>query len=112
MLAIKFSRVGKKGQPSFRVVVTEKSRDPWGKNVEIVGHIDRRAKKQSLNAERIAYWISKGAQPTDSVWNMLVDAKIVEGKKHSITTLSKKRREKIAAKTVSPAETPVQGNPV
>ena len=46
MLAIKFQRVGKKHQPSYRIVVQEKKHDPWGTSLEILGkfrlngHID------------------------------------------------------------------------
>lgn len=83
MLAIKLSRVGKKKQPSYRLIVVEKTKDPWGKAKEIVGFYNPRTKPKTitLEAERIKYWITKGAQPTETVWNILVDAQIVKGNK-------------------------------
>jgi small subunit ribosomal protein S16 len=96
MLTIKLSRFGKKKQPSFRLLVLEKSKDPWGDYLEMLGHYNPRTKKAEFNAERIKYWISKGAKPTDSVHNFLVANKIIEGKKVGVTRISHKRREKLA----------------
>ncbi len=49
--------------------------------MEEVGFADPVKKKRTLNAERIKYWISKGAQPSDSIHNLLISEKIIEGKK-------------------------------
>lgn len=107
MLTIKLRRVGKKKQPTFRLVVTEKGRDPWGDNLEIVGWMNPRAKTKALEVERIKHWLSKGAQATDTVWNLLIDEKIVEGDKRRAITISKKRQAKIdAAKPPSPSDSP------
>lgn len=95
MLAIKLSRVGKKKQPSFRLIVVEKSKDPWGTSVENVGFYNPRTEPREvrLEAERIKYWISKGAQPTATVWNMLIDAGIVKGEKRKANPRVKKSEE-------------------
>ena len=68
MLRIRFSRTGKVGQPSFRVVVAEKSAPVKGRYIELLGNFlpARDPKVVSLNKERITYWISKGAIPTDT----------------------------------------------
>lgn len=83
MLSIRLSRVGKTKRPSFRILVADKRRDPWGKHLEILGHVDPLAKpkKVTLEVERIKYWLSKGAQPTPTVRNLLIDEKVIEGKK-------------------------------
>ena len=83
MLSIRLSRIGKKKTPAFRLLVTEKTRDPWGKYLEILGKYDPLAnpKKIDFDAERIKYWMSKGAQPTPTVRNMLIDLKVIEGTK-------------------------------
>lgn len=83
MLAIRLTRVGKKKQPTFRLVVQDKQKDPWGKAVEIVGNYNARTspKTVALKADRIKYWMSMGAQPSPSVHNILVDAKVIEGEK-------------------------------
>lgn len=104
MLSIRLSRTGKKKQPHFRVVVMEKGRDPWGKVIEILGHRNPRSKEAVLKADRIKHWISKGAQATDSVWNILVDEKVVEGKKRNITHISKKRTGKLEEKVAANEE--------
>lgn len=107
MLSIRFSKVGKKKQPTFRLIVTEKTRDPWGKHLEILGWKNPRTKETVLKADRIKYWIEKGAQPTDTVHNLLIDEKIIEDKKRRVVTISKTRQTKIdAAKPVPPAPEP------
>ncbi len=81
MLSIRLSRIGKKKIPSYRLIVTEKTRDPWGKHLEILGKHDPIGKKTEFDVERIKYWMSKGAQPTATVHNMLVNMKVIEGAK-------------------------------
>ena len=88
MLSIRLSRIGKKHQPSYRIIVLDKRKDPWGDCLENLGFYNPMVnpKKVELKVERIKYWISQGAQPTDTVWNFLIDQKVVGGdrrKKHS-----------------------------
>lgn len=106
MLAIKLSRVGKKKQPSYRVLVLPKTKDPWGDYLENVGIYNPKAKPKmiQLNAERIKYWISKGAQPTPTVHNLLVSQGIIEGKKLPVSRISKRHAERLAAE--KPKATP------
>lgn len=100
MLSIRLTRVGKRKHPFFRLIVTEKSRDPWGKALEILGTYNTLANPVTVefNKERILYWISKGAQCTESVWNILVDEKVVTGEKRKKNSVSKRRKEKLAKK--------------
>ena len=94
MLNIRFSRIGKKKQPSYRIIVLEKRRDPWGKFLEDLGYYNPFTKKKNLKKDRIQYWISKGAQPSDTVHNLLVGEKII----------SSSKIKKIRAKKSSSAE--------
>ena len=73
MLTIRLTRVGKKKQPLYRFIVSEKARDPWGKALEILGQYEplTNPAKVNVDKERIAYWISKGAQPSDSVRTLI-----------------------------------------
>lgn len=98
MLHIRLTRIGKKKQPEYRLMVCEKSRDPWGKALEILGHYNPRTNPRtvSLKTDRITYWISVGAQCSDTVWNLLLDEGVVKGEKRKSIKLSKKRREEIA----------------
>ena len=100
MVTIRLSRVGKKKQPSYRLLASEKSKDPWGKYLEILGIYNPRSTPPEIkfDAERIKYWMSKGAQPSETVWNLLVDQKVVEGEKRLKVKLSKKRKAKLAKK--------------
>ncbi len=104
MLVIRFFRQGKKNQPFYKIVVTEKTRPPRaGRFVEEVGFYNPKTKEKGLKGERIKYWISVGAQPSDTVYNLLISEKIIEGKKRPQHKKSKK--EKPAEE--KPAETPV-----
>src|SRR3989338_3272849 len=97
MLSIRLTRVGKKNAPSYRLIVIEKTRDPWAKALEILGNYNPRQEPPEItfDIERIKHWLSKGAEVSDTVWNLFVDLKLVAGKKHSVTHISKTRHEKL-----------------
>ena len=101
MLKIILSRTGKKKQAFFKVLVTQKHKDPWGTYLENLGNYNPRSKALELKADRVKYWISQGAEPSATIWNMLVDKGIVEGKKKKVTKISKSRAAKIAVKSAS-----------
>lgn len=85
MIVIRFLRVGKKNQPSFKIVVTDKRRPPrGGRFIEELGFYNPLKKEKVLKPERIKYWLSVGAKPSDTVYNLLVSEKIIEGKKISV----------------------------
>ncbi|MDP2910668.1 MAG: 30S ribosomal protein S16 [bacterium] len=94
MLIIRFLRIGKRNQPSFKIVVIDKRRAPrGGRFVEEVGFWNPLTKNKSLKAERIKYWISKGAKPSDTVYNLLISEKIIQAKKIDVHKKSKKKQE-------------------
>ncbi len=95
MLTIRLQRRGRKNDPSFRVIVTESKFKPkTGKYLELLGNYDPRTDRVVLNAERIKYWMSQGVGVSGTVNNLLVDAKIITGKK--INVLGKKTPPKPA----------------
>ncbi|MEK9154782.1 MAG: 30S ribosomal protein S16 [Patescibacteria group bacterium] len=104
MLAIKLKRIGKRGQASFRIVVQEKRSKLGGRYVEDLGWLNPHNNKSSIKKDRIEYWIKTGAQPTDSVYNMLVKNSIIKGPKKPVHKISKKKIEGQANKQ---PETPV-----
>ena len=111
MLKIKFKRIGKKHQASFRVIVDEKRHKMSGRNVEDVGWYDPRSKKSEVNKERILYWLGVGAKPTDTVWNFFVSAGVVSGKKRPANASKKvemgnKKEEAPASEKVEVIATP------
>lgn len=103
MLSIRLSRVGKRKQPLFRLIVTEKSKDPWGTFLENLGTYNPRSKPAAIDFknDRIKDWISKGAQCSDTVWNLLVDQKVVTGDKRKKVRISRERRAKMEKEKVT-----------
>jgi len=73
MLAIRLMRMGAKKSPSYRVVVKEKLSKRDGAYVENVGFYNptRDPAEVRLDMERVNYWIAKGAQPTDTVRQLI-----------------------------------------
>jgi len=66
-------RVGSKKRPFFRIVVTEHSAPRDGAFLEVLGTYNPRTTPETLtlNRERIDYWVSKGAQQSDRVKNLV-----------------------------------------
>ena len=120
MLKIRLQRVGRKHEPSFRLVLTDsKNSTKSGKTLETLGNYDsRRGHDSVFNAERITHWLGLGAQASETVHNLLVEKKIIEGKKINNLPLKKaiikekteeKAEEKIEEETI---ETPTEEAPV
>ncbi|OHA41590.1 MAG: 30S ribosomal protein S16 [Candidatus Taylorbacteria bacterium RIFCSPLOWO2_12_FULL_47_20] len=86
MLMIRLQRVGRKNIPTFRVVLTDRRNSTKsGKFLEVLGNYDPRQKgEKKFNAERIKHWLSVGAKTSGTVHNLLVDEKVVEGKKMDV----------------------------
>jgi small subunit ribosomal protein S16 len=100
MLIIRLSRTGKTAQPSYRLIVSEKSKDPWGKYLEILGHYypKKEAKLVNLKEERLKYWMGKGAQLSETVNNLLINQGLATTKKIRIVKISKRRAARVAEK--------------
>jgi len=64
---IRLRRVGKRNAPAHRVVVADQRSPRDGRFIEVVGHYDPRNKTEDVKLERIDYWLSQGAQPSDTV---------------------------------------------
>ena len=66
---IRLSRVGATGQPTYRVVATDRRSPRDGRSLEILGHYNPRTEPSTIvvDEERIKYWIGVGAQPSDTV---------------------------------------------
>ena len=102
MIVIRLTRVGKKNQPAYRVVLTEKSNPVKGKFIEILGSYNPRLKTRALKAERIQYWLSKGAQASPTVHNLLVSEKVISGAKVKAWQPKKKESSVVAKKAEEP----------
>ena len=97
MLKIRLQRIGRKNDPSFRVVLTDSKNGPKsGKFLEILGSYAPKQGEVAFKEERIKHWMSEGAQVSDTVHNFLVHKKVIEGKKKNVLpkkTSTKKRKE-------------------
>ena len=100
MLTIRLQRIGKKKKPSYRFVISENARDTQAPILENLGQYapTQNPKILDIKRERVEYWLSKGAQTSNTVHNLLVQAGIVsDGKKKSVR-ISNKRQVKLTAK--------------
>ena len=106
MLTIRLSRTGKRHKPQYRIVVQEKTQDPWAPAKEIVGLYNPHTQPSTieLKEDRIKDWIAKGAQPSASVHNMLVNAGIIKADKASSVSITKKRAGKLEEKRAEAEE--------
>lgn len=78
---IKLSKIGKTNKKVFRLIISEKGRDPYGRALEILGTYNPYSKELNVKEDRIKYWLEKGAGMTASINNLLVGKSIIEGKK-------------------------------
>ena len=70
---LRLKRHGRRNRPFYRIVAMEARRRRDGRELEVVGHYDPIAKEEntSLKLDRIEYWLSVGAQPTETVADIL-----------------------------------------
>jgi len=94
MLTIKLSRIGKKKQPMYRLIISEKGRDPWGKALEILGSYNPFSKELQAKNDRIKHWLSVGATMTNSINNLLIEKGIISGEKVKSAKSNKKEKKK------------------
>jgi len=80
MVRIRLRRIGAKGQPSYRIVASDKESPRDGRFLEILGFYNPRTFPATiqLNEDRIYDWMSKGAQPSDSVAKLFKTAGLLD----------------------------------
>ena len=100
---IRYQRIGRTNDPAFRIVLLEKARAArTGRIVEQLGTYNPKTKALRLDEARIKEWVSKGAQPTDAVRNLLITKGVLEGKKADVFPASgRKKMAEAAAKAVA-----------
>lgn len=96
MLAIRLSRIGKTSQPSFRIILQEKTASPKGKAIEFLGSYDPKHKNLSIKRDRIEYFISKGAHPSSTLANLLKKNGLTGMDKYIKIKKSQKKKKKEA----------------
>lgn len=104
---MRLQRFGRRNDPSFRVVVLEASEGPKsGNHIDQIGSYNAVTKQKSLDKEKAKHWLSKGVQPSDTVYNFLVSEGVIEGKKKNVLP-----SKKPIVKEEPKSETPVAAAP-
>ena len=85
MLMMRLQRVGRKNDPSFRIVVTDKRTGVKSdKHVDRLGSYNPKLNHVQIDGAKAKEWLAKGVQPSDTLHNILVSQKIIEGKKKNV----------------------------
>lgn len=73
MLKIKLFRTGKKNQPTYRIVIAKDKSKRGGKYVDLIGNYNPSVTPHqvSIDKKKLNYWLSKGAQPTNTVKRLI-----------------------------------------
>lgn len=70
-VVIRFSRFGSKGKPFYRIVAADKKFSRDGRYLETLGTYNPKDKSSKINNERVAYWVSHGAKPSETVQKLM-----------------------------------------
>jgi small subunit ribosomal protein S16 len=117
MLVIRLQRIGKKHQPSFRVVVAERRSKLGGSPTEDLGSYSFSGKVVSVNKERLEHWLKVGAKPTVTMHNLLVKSGALTAAKLPVKMKKAKAAETtevgatMTAKTEAPTAIPPEQKP-
>jgi small subunit ribosomal protein S16 len=85
MLMMRLQRVGRKNDPSYRIVVTDKRTGPKSdRHIDRLGSYNPKMNHVQLDAAKAKEWLSKGVQPSDTLHNILVGQGVIEGKKKNV----------------------------
>jgi len=92
---IRLRRIGKKHHPTFRFIVSEKQKDTKGDFLEDLGFYDPHPSPSIIEPkeDRIKHWLAQGAEPSDTVHNLLINKGIIQGEKRKVWTAKKKKAE-------------------
>ena len=125
MVKIKLKRLGAKKAPTYRVIVINSTTKREGRPVEELGYYNPKTKVMVLNKQEALNWVSKGAQPTETVAYLIkncnddgsLNYKKPETVKLSKKALAKKQAEEEAkkqaeAEAAAAAEAPAEETPV
>lgn len=116
MVRIRMSRLGRKHRPFFRINAVEKRTQRDGKILEALGWYDPMAteegKSLKLDLDRVKHWLARGAQPSDTVNDMLARLGVIDAEawkqqraQRVVRKIRKMEADKAAATTAA-AETP------
>ncbi len=107
MLKIRLKRLGAKKAPIYRIIVINSTTKREGRPIQELGFYNPKSKEMKLDKATAESWISKGAQPTDTVAYLLKNCNedgTLNYKKSDVVNLSKKAKAKQEAEAAAKAE--------
>ncbi|MBT3393445.1 MAG: 30S ribosomal protein S16 [Elusimicrobiaceae bacterium] len=106
MIVLRLQRGGKKKEPHYRVVAMDQKKATTAQAKEILGHYHPCDKENqiTLNIERVDYWLSVGAKPSETVEDLIRKAKGEKPLQRKHVKVSKKAKEKAATKAKTAQE--------
>jgi small subunit ribosomal protein S16 len=112
MLVIRLARIGTKNKPTYRIIISEKGRDNYGKILENLGTYNTFTKDLKLAEDKVRAWISKGAQLSATLNNLFITKGIIKGEKVKSRRMNTEKlvkartdKESAAKKAVEDAKT-------
>lgn len=85
MLMMRLQRVGRRNDPSFRIVVTDKRTGVKSdRHIDRLGSYNPKLNHVQLDAAKAKEWLAKGVQPSDTMHNILVSQKVIDAKKRNV----------------------------
>ncbi|MEC8750309.1 MAG: 30S ribosomal protein S16 [Chloroflexota bacterium] len=113
MVRIRLRRIGSKGKALYKIIVADQRSPQKGKYIEEVGTYDPHTNPASINLveDKISDWISKGAQPSESVYKIFNIAGFDNGGKIKPLILKKKKAKKSPEQEAPTQEAPVEEAP-
>lgn len=93
MLTIRFARTGKRNKAQFKIMLQEHTIAPGGRHIEVLGSYNPHSKEAVLKEDRIKYWVSKGAQMSDTACNLFIKKGVIDGSKRKVKVPAKKVEE-------------------
>jgi small subunit ribosomal protein S16 len=109
-VSIRLRREGAKNSPYYKVVVADRRSPRDGKFIEIIGTYDPKipGRNSTLNIDRVEYWISKGAQPSDTVRSLIKKNKKPAATAEPAATTDQSEQQSVPEPSSSPAP-PAEG---
>lgn len=85
MLMMRLQRIGRKNNPTYRILVVDRrASTKSNKFVDHLGHYEPKSGVFEIDGEKAKHWMSQGVKPSDTLYNMLITKKIIEGKKRNV----------------------------
>lgn len=103
MLKIRLARVGKKGHATFRIVVTEHTRPPKSGSLAQLGWYDPHQNRLQVDAEKVSWYLARGARASPTVRNLLITHEVIKGPK-VVTWKPKRKNREGVVRSVNAAE--------